>query len=108
LKKHQNILNKYVEGTGIQNILNSCVFNLLNYIPIYPGGLKKLEDSNGNVLPDCFLMHKGSTAIDFAYRLHSDIGDGFIKAINVKTKFTFILQPIFCSFRFTKLSVFLC
>jgi ribosome-binding ATPase len=37
-------------------------------------------------LPDCFLMPKNSTALDFAYRLHTDLGKGFIKAIDVKTK----------------------
>jgi (p)ppGpp synthase/HD superfamily hydrolase len=31
-------------------------------------------------------MKKGSTALDFAYRLHSDIGKNFVKAIDVRTK----------------------
>jgi len=31
-------------------------------------------------------MPEGTTAIDFAFKLHSDIGNGFIKAIKVKTK----------------------
>jgi len=38
------------------------------------------------VLPDCFLLPPGSTALDFAYHLHSDIGDKFVKAIDVRTK----------------------
>jgi len=38
------------------------------------------------VLPDCFLMPPGSTTLDFAYKLHTDFGDNFIKAIDVKTK----------------------
>jgi ribosome-binding ATPase YchF (GTP1/OBG family) len=50
--------------------------------------VNKLEDKDGNVLPDCFLMKEGTTALDFAYRLHSSIGDGFIRAIDVKTKRT--------------------
>jgi (p)ppGpp synthase/HD superfamily hydrolase len=33
-------------------------------------------------------MKEGTTALDFAYRLHSSIGDGFIRAIDVKTKRT--------------------
>ena len=57
----------------------------LGYICVFPAG-SKMEDSKGNVLPDCYLMPKGSTALDFAYRLHSDIGDGFVKAIDVRTK----------------------
>ena len=31
-------------------------------------------------------MRKGSTVLDFAFKLHTDIGNGFIKAIDVKTK----------------------
>ncbi len=31
-------------------------------------------------------MPKGSTALDFAFRLHTDIGNNFIKAIDVRTK----------------------
>jgi len=76
---------KEFKSTGVQEILNKVVFEILDYIAIYPAG-SKLEDSEGNVLPDCFLMPKGSTALDFAYRLHSDIGDGFVKAIDVRTK----------------------
>jgi len=73
-------------GTGVQKCLNSAVFDFLHYIAIFPGGVGKLEDSEGRVLPDCFLMPPGTTALDFAFKLHSDIGRGFIKAIDVKTR----------------------
>jgi ribosome-binding ATPase len=73
------------DSTGVQEVLNKTVFNVLQYISVYPAG-SKLEDSNGNVLPDCYLMKKGSTALDFAFRLHTDIGKGFVKAIDVRTK----------------------
>ncbi|MBU0466999.1 MAG: redox-regulated ATPase YchF [Nanoarchaeota archaeon] len=76
---------KEFSSTGIQEILNKTVFEILEYITIFPAG-DKLEDSKGNVLPDCFLMKKGSTALDFAYLLHTDIGDNFIKAVDVRTK----------------------
>jgi ribosome-binding ATPase len=33
-------------------------------------------------------MPFGTTALDFAYKLHSDFGDNFIRAIDVKTKMT--------------------
>jgi ribosome-binding ATPase len=72
-------------SSGVQEVLNKVIFELLKYIAIYPAG-SKLEDSKGNVLPDCFLMSSGSTALDFAFRLHSDIGKGFIKAVDVRTK----------------------
>lgn len=83
-----NILNKYPEGTGVQSALNKAVFEILEYIAIFPGGVNKLEDKNGNVLPDCFLMPPNTTALDFAYKLHTDFGKNFIRAINVKTKLT--------------------
>ncbi len=81
----KNILDKY-KTTGVQDILNSAVFEKLKYIAVFPGGVSKLEDQQGRVLPDCFLMPPKSTALDFAYKLHSDFGDNFIKAIDVRTK----------------------
>ena len=66
--------------------MNSAVFGLLDYIHIYPGGMNNLTDKDGNVLPDCFLMKNGSTALDFAFKIHSDIGEGFVKAMDVKRK----------------------
>lgn len=82
----KTILQTYTEGTGIQSTLNAVVFGILKMKAIHPGGVGKLEDSNGNVLPDCFLMKQDATALDFAYRLHSDFGDNFVKAINVRSK----------------------
>jgi len=79
------ILKSYETGTGIQNVLNNVVFELLKYVAVYPAG-SKLVDSKGNVLPDCYLMPPGSTALDFAYKLHSDIGKNFVKAVDIKTK----------------------
>ncbi|MFH0752277.1 MAG: redox-regulated ATPase YchF [archaeon] len=81
-------IKKFLEkqSTGVQEILNFAVFDLLRYIAVYPGGLGKLEDKDGNVLPDCFLLKPGSTALDFAFHLHTDIGKGFVKAIDVKKR----------------------
>lgn len=83
----KNVLEVY-GSTGVQEILDKVVFELLNYIAVFPAGAK-LTDSKGNVLPDCFLLPKDSTALDFAYKLHTDIGDRFVKAIDVRTK-----QPV--------------
>jgi ribosome-binding ATPase YchF (GTP1/OBG family) len=82
----QNVLDKN-NTTGVQDVLNAAVFDILKYIPIYPGG-SKLEDSEGRCLPDCFLVKDGSTALDFAYRLHTDFGKNFIRAVDIKTKKT--------------------
>ena len=80
-----NVLKK-LNTTGVQDTIEKVVFDVLNHIAIFPGGASKLEDQHGNILPDCFLLKQGSTALDFAYHIHSDLGDKFIRAIDVKTK----------------------
>lgn len=84
LETIQKVMDEY-GSTGVQEVMNNVVFDILEYICIFPAGAK-MEDSKGNVLPDCYLMKKGSTALDFAFRLHTDIGNGFVKAIDVRTK----------------------
>ncbi len=84
-KIKKNVLDVY-GGTGIQEVLNLAVFDFLKYIAVFPAGANKLADSKGNILPDCFLLPQGSTALDFAYFLHTDFGKNFIKAIDARTK----------------------
>jgi ribosome-binding ATPase YchF (GTP1/OBG family) len=81
----KNVLEVY-GSTGIQEVLNTAVFKLLKYIAIFPAGVNKLADSKGNILPDCFLLPEGSTALDFAFAIHTDIGKNFVKAMDAKTK----------------------
>ena len=88
-KKALDFLQEVLErlgGTGVQRVLNSAVFDLLRYVAVFPGGVNKLADSKGRVLPDVFLMPPHSTALDFAYAIHSDVGKGFIKAVDVRHK----------------------
>jgi ribosome-binding ATPase YchF (GTP1/OBG family) len=80
----KNVLDAY-GNTGVQEILNYAVFELLKYIAVFPAG-SKLADSKGNILPDCYLMPPNSTTLDFAFRLHEDLGKGFIRAIDIRTK----------------------
>ncbi|RMD57689.1 redox-regulated ATPase YchF [Candidatus Woesearchaeota archaeon] len=80
-----NVLEKYC-GTGVQKALDSVVFELLKYIAVFPGGVGKLGDQHGNILPDCFLLPSGSTAFDFAQRIHTDLAKNFVAAIDVRTK----------------------
>ena len=88
-KKAMEFLREYMKkagGTGVQKALNIAVFDLLKYIAVFPGGVNKLSDSAGNVLPDIMLLPPNSTVLDFAFALHTDMGNGFIKGIDVKTK----------------------
>ena len=81
----EKILEKF-GSTGVQEVLDKAVFELLKYIAVFPAGVGKLKDQYGSVLPDCFLMPPKTTALDFAFKLHTDIGTHFVKAIDVKTK----------------------
>ncbi len=81
----KNVLSKFEFGTGVQHVLNAAIFDLLKYIAIFPAGVNKLADSKGNILPDCYLLKEGSTALDFAFSLHTDIGKNFVKAVDART-----------------------
>jgi len=71
--------------TNIQQVLEKMVFDVLEYIPVFPAG-EKLVDKHGRVLPDCFLMKKGSTVEDFAKKIHTDIAKGLLYGIDARTK----------------------
>jgi ribosome-binding ATPase YchF (GTP1/OBG family) len=74
-------------GTGVQEVLNAAFYGLLNMIVAYPvEDPEKLTDSQGRVLPDCFLVAQGTTAKQFAGVIHSDLMEGFIYAMNARTK----------------------
>jgi len=76
-----------IGGTGVQQAINGAVFDLLDMIVVYPvEDENKFCDGQGRVLPDAFLMKRGSTPHDMAYQVHSDIGDGFLYAVDAKTK----------------------
>ncbi len=74
-------------GTGVQRAINEAVLRALNMIVVYPvEDSNKFTDSKGQVLPDAYLVPKGTKAIDLAYMIHTDLGKGFLYAIDAKTK----------------------
>ena len=76
-----------INSTGLQSVLNSIVFDILNLIVIYPvEDDTKLCNKDGQVLPDARLLPINSTAKDLAETVHADLAKGFIHAIDVKTK----------------------
>lgn len=86
LERIRTLMKKY-GGTGIQQCVNKAVFELLDLIVVYPvEDENKFTDKDGNVLPDAFLMKRGGTAHDMAYMVHTDLGEGFLHAVDAKTK----------------------
>ena len=82
----KEVVGKY-GSTGVQTCLNKAVFELLGFIAVYPvADIGKLADRDGNVLPDVYLVPKGTTALDLAFKIHTDIGKKFIGAIDARTK----------------------
>ncbi|KXH70566.1 MAG: hypothetical protein AM326_04170 [Candidatus Thorarchaeota archaeon SMTZ-45] len=85
-KIREHILRKY-GGSGVQNLLNRAVFDYLNMITVYPvHDANSLTDSDGNVLPDVYLVPKGTTAKEFAGHIHTDLMKSFIHGIDARTK----------------------
>ena len=73
--------------TGVQKCIEEAAYNLLDLIVVFPvEDENKLTDHNGRVLPDAYLLKKGSTALDLAFKIHTDLGKHFIRAIDARTK----------------------
>jgi len=72
-------------GTGVQAALNEAVYDLLDQVTVFPVRNEgKWTDGQGNVLPDAFLLPRGSTPTDLAYAVHSDIADGYLHAVDAR------------------------
>jgi ribosome-binding ATPase YchF (GTP1/OBG family) len=87
LEKVAEFLAKSEAGTGVQHCVEQAFFKLLDMIVVYPVEDEgKLTDKDGRVLPDAFLLKRGSTAKDMAFKVHTDLGKKFIRAINARTR----------------------
>ena len=74
-------------GTGVQELIDKVVFGLLDNVVAYPvEDENKYSDHFGNGLPDAYLMRRGSTALDLAGRIHTDIAKSMLYAIDAKRK----------------------
>ncbi|WP_117591056.1 redox-regulated ATPase YchF [Haloprofundus halophilus] len=86
LEQIRDVMAEY-GGTGVQQAINAAVYDLLDHLTAYPvQNESKWTDGQGNVLPDAFLLPRGSTPADLAYAVHSDIGDGYLHAVDAKSK----------------------
>lgn len=82
-----NILEPF-NGTGVQNALNYATFQIANLICVYPvSDINTFSDNNNNVLPDVFLIKKGTLLKDFVRKkIHSDLAKHFIYGVDARTK----------------------
>jgi len=82
----ERILQKF-GSSGVQEAINMAFFKLLNMIVVYPvEDLEHLSDHNGRVFPDAYLVPYGTTARQLAYIIHTELGEGFIHAIEAHDK----------------------
>ena len=78
---------KKLGNTGVQETLNRVVFDELGMIIVYHvEDQGKYCNAKGVVLPDALLLPKGTTPRDLAFRIHTDIGNGFLYAVDAKSK----------------------
>jgi ribosome-binding ATPase YchF (GTP1/OBG family) len=74
-------------STGVQEAINTSYFKLLSMITVYPvEDVEHLTNHNGKVLPDVYLIPYGTTARQFAYLIHTELGESFIYAIDARQK----------------------
>ena len=86
LEKIRELVLDRIAGTGVQRAIDKAVFEVLGLVPVYPvDDPHKYTDKDGRILPDVVLMPRGSTPKDLAYRIHTDLGKGFLYAINALT-----------------------
>ncbi len=82
----RNVMKEF-GGTGVQQAINKVVFEALNMIVVYPvEDPNRFCDSKGRVLPDAFLVPRGTTVLELAYMIHTDLGKGFLYAVDARTK----------------------
>lgn len=73
-------------STGVHRALETAAFDLLGLRPVFPvEDETHYTDKDGRVLPDCHLVPAGTTAKQLAYRVHTDLGENFIRAVDCRT-----------------------
>jgi len=73
-------------GGGLIGLLGEIVFDRLERRVAYPvQDETHWVDGEGNVLPDALLVASGTTAKGLAYAVHTDLGDGFIRATDARS-----------------------
>ena len=87
LQYMQRFLASNDHGTGVQDALNTIVFKIMDNIVAYPvEDENKYTDHFGNVLPDAILLKRGSTVLDLAENIHTELANHMLYAIDAMKK----------------------
>ena len=74
-------------STGVQSAIDYAFFRMLRMITVYPvENPENFTDHKGRVLPDAYLVPFGTSARQFAGMIHSDLGEGFLYGVEVRSK----------------------
>lgn len=86
LKMVEEKVMKANGGTGVQQAVNEAFFELLKAMVVFPvEDETKLSDKDGRVLPDALVMKGGSTVLDLARTVHTELAEGFLYAVDART-----------------------
>ncbi|MCL4381229.1 MAG: YchF-related putative GTPase [Candidatus Marsarchaeota archaeon] len=84
-----NMMKSFLDSkkSNVQKLINDLAFRILNNIVVYPvEDENKFTDHFGNVLPDAILINDGATAQDLAAKIHTELANRMLYAINARTK----------------------
>lgn len=85
LDEIRNLLRRW-GTTGVQLLLEEMVYERLHRVVVFPvEDETHWTDSQGRVLPDAFLVPAGTPVRAVAYRVHTELGEHFIRAIDGRT-----------------------
>ncbi len=86
LSNLKELMSKY-GSTGIQKAIDLAVFDILKMIIVFPvHDNNSLKDTDGNILPDAYLVPQGTTIKEFAEKIHTDLAKNFIHGINARNQ----------------------
>jgi len=75
------------KGTGVAPLIDTVLFDELDHIVVYPvQDESHWTDGDGKILPDAFVVPSAIQAKQLAYKVHSDLGDGFIRGVDGRTR----------------------
>ena len=74
-------------GSGAQEIIDWVVYRKLRGIIVYPvEDEHRCSNHKGEVLPDALLVPRGTTALQLAAKVHTELAQKFVGAFDVRRK----------------------